>query len=127
MAFSKVLQVAAGDPIPLRGEFGYWAMSFGHDAMEMIIHYVSAMAIISFVLFALAAFLRPSWERIPLLLLALCNGILVYFGVGVLSPYVRRGEMNSSPETFYLASKSVVLVLVLLGAHAALRYVRPKK
>ena len=98
----------------------------GTDAKNIIQSYASVIAIISFILYAIAEFTRPSWRKLPFYLFSIAAGILLFIATGVMLPYVKRGEITSSPETIYIASRSIVLVLVLMGAQAALKHVRPR-
>ena len=91
-----------------------------------VLHYASVVALISFAVYALFVFLRPSWRKPAFYIYASSACYILFFGAGILSPLFTKSEMTSSPETVYAASRSIVLVLVLMVAQAALRVFRPK-
>jgi hypothetical protein len=98
----------------------------GNDAKNTIQSYASVVAIVSFILYAIAEFTRPSWRKPPFYVFSIAACTLLFVATGVMLPYVKGGEITPSAEAIYIASRSIVLVLALIGAQAALKHIRPR-
>lgn len=97
----------------------------GNDAKNAFQSYASVIAIVFFILYAIAEFTRPSWRKLPFYVFSTAAAILIFVAAGVVLPH-RGGKITSSPEAIYVASRSIVLVLALIVAQVALKHVRPR-
>lgn len=97
------------------------------DIMGNIVQdYASVIAIIFFVLYAVAEFVRPAWRKFPFWIFASAACTLLYISLGFFAPYFTKSEVTASPEELYTASRSIMLIILILGAHAVLKHIRPR-
>jgi len=102
-------------------------MYFDGDSIGNILqYYASVIAIIFFIVYAVAEFVRPAWRKLPFWIFSSAACTVLYIALGVFVPYVTKSEVTASPEEIYTASRSIVLIILILGAHAVLKHIRPR-